>query len=264
MDFDLEEYDYFRPEVFRYQGPGLGNLPELETTSVCDLAGQIRRAHGLDPQRNVASRADLLSYAHLFQIPTEGRSDDELIEEIQRLAPCQWIARVKEWALENPESAKFLNRYVTDDYMEILRRRREGEPLNEEEQYLEDLNHTIHDSPKPDRGFTAYRGWYGPPGKVGDIVELDVPKSGSFALDPIFSAYLDFSGEDGIACCLMEVYIPSGATLTYHPSEDQIIFPAGAQFHIMSGPSIAEYPVFGEIQKVKMYQAVYIGANESL
>ena len=259
-DLSLSPEEYSRRAIERsLEGVvGLYVDPELETTAVCDLQRQLNTPSPFDSDRTIASRDDLVSYAYLFKIPMEG-SDQELAERIRQAAPCDWIDRVYEWARQDERAAYHLNRYVTDIAMTILIKLRNNEPLSPEEiAFMPGVDEAIQRSPLPNRGFQVYRGLYSSPGKVGDFIILETPKSGSFSLVPVLSGYLG-PEESGTSCCLLQIYVPANAAVSYHPSEDQVIFPSGAEFYIVAGPFVEEYPAFGEQNPLITYHAVYVG-----
>ena len=232
---------------------------EVETTSVCDLKRQLTVQSLLFTERTIASHDDIISYAQLFGIPVEG-TDEEMAEKIKRAAPCEWIERVSQWAKGSKTASYYLNRYVTDISMEILHKLREGIALSPKEAtFLPGVDRAIEESPRPSHGFNVYRGVRSAPGKVGEFIELSTPKSGSFSLDPILSGYI---GENN--CCILLIYVPKGAIISYHPSEDQVIFPSGAQFYIMSGPSLQLYSAFGENTSLITYEMIYVGTSSPI
>ena len=234
---------------------GLYTNPDIETTAVCDLSRQLTIPNPLQDNQTLATRDDLISYAYLFGITPEGLSDEQLAEEIRTKAPCDWINRVYDWARQDTQAAYHFNRYVTDIMMGVLTRVREGRSLTPEDQaLLRGVGDAVGRSPRPERGFNVYRGSYTPPGQPGEIITLDTPKSGSFSLVPVLSGYLGSQ-----TCCLMEIYVPAGAAVSYHPSEDQVIFPKGAEFYILSGPFVKTYPAFGEQHDLETYHVIYIG-----
>lgn len=239
---------------------GLYTNPDVITPSVCQLREQLTQPSPFFEDRTLVTRDDLLSYARLFGLATEGRSNEELADEIKARAPCHWIERVYDWAEQDQRAAHALNQYVTDTMMLILAKIREGRPLDvQETNLLREVDRAVQRSPRPDEGFTVYRGSYNSPGTVGQIITFDTPKSGSFHLEDVLQGYVQVDDQTGEICCLIEIYVPSGSVVSYHPSEDQVIFPTGAQFHILSGPQLKMYQAFGESQPTVTYQAIYIG-----
>ncbi len=225
-------------------GSGLTVEHGLETASICNLR------YDWENQLPVLDRDTLESYAAMYNISYTGVPDMTLIELIMIAAPCSWISSVEAWAKRNTQYAKALNTYSTD--MSTMSKVRKGEILtSKEEIYYQILKEAILNSPLTDQEFAVYRGNYQSPGTFGTEVTYSYPVSGSFSFVPIYSAYVNDS--------ISKIIIPKGSVLSYHPSEDQVIFPAGAKFRIISGSISKSHLVFGQIETYPEYELVYKG-----
>lgn len=226
------------------QKPALTQIPGAETASICNLRNDLKSG--------IAYRDTLESYASMYSIPYLGVPSETLIDHIEEVAPCDWISSVERWAQQNANYAEALNTYSND--MTVIQKVREGKPLTISESYhLRTLGEAIQKSPRPDFSFVVYRGNYSTPGKIGDVITTSYPTSGSFSFVPIYSAYM----KDSIS----KIYISQDSVLSYHPAEDQVIFPTGAQFKIVSGPTPKSHLVFGEHVTSPEYELDYIGVS---
>jgi len=180
-------------------------------------------------------------------------------------APCKWIKDVREWA-KTTDSAYYINQYVTDKGMEILGKYRSGEELLQSEHIMiGELNRAIYDSPRPDSGFSVLRGITKEPQHSlvpGRVLLNGICRSGSF--DP--AAVLQGYYIDDQQSAVLRIHIPKGSIVTWHPSEDQVIFPIGAQFLIVSRPQTITIPLQWDPQESvsthvqDVINAIYIDA----
>lgn len=258
---DLPEFEYgsksYTPEKY-----GLSYNPEYEGSEICNLSQQLPRRNILFDEP-IVTRDILESYAAILNINSKDKSDKQLAEEISRKAPCQWISNVYAWAKSSPY-AEYLNRYVTDEMMAVLNRFREGSLTQNDLDLIKNVNLAVYQSPRSTQRFIVYRGIYGDPTQnlnPGQITTLNTPKSGTFSIKDIMQSYLNFGIEP--PCCIAEILVPQNAILTYHPSEDQVIFPTGAQFYVLSGPLNRNYRVFDNYEDVMTYQLIYINTPET-
>ena len=243
---------------------GLFTDPEIETPSVCDLKRQLTVDNPIFDNEKIVHRDNLIPYADFFGIATDNKSDEQLADEIIQAAPCSWINNVFEWARQDKTASDALNEYVTDTMMHILLNIREGVALTPDETSLmREINEAVLRSLRPTRGFNVYRGSYYP-ATVGQINTMDTPKSGSFYLPGVLEGYIKVDDQTGEICCVYEIYVPSGSIISYHPSEDQVIFPVGAQFYTLDGPLKKKFRVFGRESEVTVYQQVYMGVSSPI
>lgn len=149
-------------------------------------------------------------------------------------APCGWVRRVKEWGLTT-DLASSLNYYVTDDGIHVLDNYRSGLPLSDEEsEFITKLNAAIYQSPHPDSSFSVLRGIYMDPNYPlvpGTSIVNGICRSGSFDPGLVLQGYFNPDKENSV---ILRIHIPKHSILTWHPSEDQVIFPMGAEFLITS------------------------------
>lgn len=252
-------------------GKRLDYHPGLINSEICNLANQVKQ---FSRGKFLVTRPTLVHYANVLNIDVAGKTDQQLIKEIANRAPCQWIARMYEWAKmpQNAAHTAALNRYVTDEMANIILKVKNNQnlttstsfalpnPLNpQEEQLIQEVNQAIMNAPKPDKQFMVYRGVYGEANNVpqpGQIIRLDTPQSGTFKIDMAIEKYTN-SNSDPI-CCLQEVLIPRNATVAYHPAEDQVIFPRFGRFYVVSPPMLKSYMIDEKTYKVLTYQVVYI------
>jgi hypothetical protein len=240
MDIPIENYN------------GLYVDPIFTTPAICQLKEMLNRYYD---NHIIVDRKILESYANILEIKIENQTDEELALQIQNAAPCDWINSVFEWAKDHKEFAKPLNLYVTDKMMIILTNIRNNIPLNEsDKQLLKDINNAIWNSPvtiSPIKIYRGYRNCLINPVSIGNIITFNTPKSGSFDFNSVISGYVDLAD-----MCIYEILIPTNSPVTYHPSEDQIIFPAGAQFYVLS--NIEKREIENEIFNVTTI--IYINA----
>ena len=240
---------------------GLYTDPEIETPSICELKRQLTVDNPIFANEKIVHHENLIPYADFFGIATDNKSDEQLADEIILAAPCNWINNVLEWARHDKPASDALNVYVTDTMMHILSNIREGVALTRKETSLmREVNEAVLRSPRPTHGFNIYRGSHYPE-TVGQINTMDTPKSGSFYFPGVLEGYINLDDQTGEICCVYEIYIPTGSIVSYHPSEDQIIFPIAAQFYTLAGPLRKKYRVFGKEEEVTVYQQVYIGVS---
>lgn len=123
--------------------------------------------------------------------------------------PCHWISDVLEWAIEHPSHADILNNYVRSGVISTS------------------LNDTIYQFP---RIYGSTRVYLSVP-ELNERVTLQDVTSGSF-------------GKHNLEGNILIVHVPKRAIVAYHPQDDKIIFPKGAQLYLISKT-----------------QAIYVGIN---
>ena len=190
-----------------------------------------------------------------------------LVYADNQAAPCTWIEQVKQWALTTDE-AYHINRYVTDDGMDILVNHKHNiELLPDEEQLIGDLNMAIYHSPRPDVSFPVLRGIYLDPNYPlvpGVVIVNGITRSGS--LDPGIVLQSYYTGDE--RSVILRIHIPKDSVITWHPSEDQVIFPIGARFLITSAKRSVSMPVqwgpdqLPELVTQDVIDAIYIDAPD--
>lgn len=116
------------------------------------------------------------------------------------------------------------------------------------------LNKAIYRSPRPNKSFTVLRGVYiDPDFTIGDITVNENNTSGTFLTEAVLSGYTsEYS-------CILKIYIPVESILTYHPYEDQVIFPEKSEFKIINVPYIEKYIAFEDPTYEPTYDCIYIG-----
>lgn len=244
---------------------GLSYDPLIQTPEICNLSRQIGTP--------VVTRGVLDSYANILNINPTDKSDQQLADEIKRGGPCQWISSVVQWAA-NSDYAQYLNRYVTDEMMTALERSAFSQNTPNDLNLIRNVNNAIYQCPRTSQKFIVFRGVHGDPNQAisqGQIITYNTPKSGSFFLEGLLIGYVN---DENPPCCFYEIFVPTNAIASYHPSEDQIIFPTGAQFYVMSGPFVRDYVVStandyptpstgSNIVPVTTYQVMYINAPDT-
>ena len=145
--------------------------------------------------------------------------------------------------------------------MKILHKLRNGNLTKNDLGLVRDINNTIYRSPRPNYRFKTLRGIYGDQDHLlgkGDITITNSPKSGSFFIDHITAGYINSTADT--RCCVAHIYIPRESIMSYHRSEDQVIFPTGAIFFVLTDPWSREYLNWGNSTNITSYQFIYIDA----
>ena len=207
--------------------------------TVCYIPG-LSTPWGTSPDSGfVRDKRDIIKdYATLLNV-------EETEEAIKQRAPCSWIQKVVSWVASDSYVAHLLNLYISDDMMYILLKHREGKLTKEMQETIDSINEIIYRSPRIDVPTRVYRGTSGVTPIVGTKITLNTPKSGTFTFE-----VADFGYVEG-DCCILLIHIPAGAIMSYHASEDQVIFPQGANFYIVAGP-----------YDRNIYHAIYTGIND--
>ncbi len=236
---------------------------EFQGPEVCNLRAGLGVTN-VDLDQEVTSPEDVEVYAASMGVNIQGKSQEELLSLIKQRAPCDWIKSIYTWAEQSPLS-RYFNGYVSNDGMKYLVDYREGKKVDEAKNFFLHLNQAIYEAPRTNRSFHVYRGTSGREYKQGELTTLETPKSGTFGLTVINEGYLSYPE----SCCMMKIFIPRGAPLGYHPSEDQVIFPSGARLYIVSGPTMTQYELKiprsdgTEFKDLKTYYAVYVDAPDA-
>ena len=234
------------------------NDPNLTSPTICNLRKQYNK---LLFGRRLITRYTLESYAKLLDVENyQNMSEEQLIDGIEEKAPCDWINRVLNWSKTYPNISS-LNIYVTDPMIEILSKIRDNKILDsKDKQLVRNINQAIYDSPKPKQQFKVLRGIRESEGnyKIGDIITYNTPKSGSFHTSSVLSGYIGEPDDKDVFCCILEIYVPINAILSYHTSEDQVIFPTGAQIIIVSDRIAKDYKIGNDDDKIYTYSAIYV------
>lgn len=230
-------------------------------TQICKLVEQLRESRLLT-NLPLVTRENLENYASLFNIDSTNKTNDQLATEIVKNAPCEWIYNVLEWAKINDIRVHYLNLFRTDRMLGILYKIVEAEQLdNEETEIIINVNNTIYASPRPNSQFKVYRGLFSVTAdslNKDQIITFNSPKSGTFSFETAAGGYINY--DINPPCCILEILIPKHAIITYHPQEDQVIFPTGAQFCVLSSSFLKNYMLDGQSQTFNSYQLVYINA----
>lgn len=240
---------------------GLYTNSDLIGLSVCDLLDQLD-AESFDQlnlerfDQKLVTPGVLLEYSKMFNIDISGMTEEQAANAIVQKAPCDWIHSVEQWARKNyDDEIKAINFYITDVMMIILGKLKEDIPLkSHEKEILDNLNKAIRRSPRPNEPFRVLRGVYlDPELNPGNIYRIKNNSSGSFSSSDVLQGYISSNS------CIFNISIPAESILTYHPSEDQVIFPEGAQFIIVSGPYVEKYEPFDEPSYEITYDCTYMG-----
>ena len=231
-------------------------VDEFRTSAICDLPQQLGE-EGVFGQ--LASRETLENYAFTFGIATEGKTDEQLAQDIAAAGPCNWISQVKEWAKKDSK-IDYLNSYVTSGEMEQLNEEiDEQNPLSPkliDEIYR--INQAIYAAPRVSESFVVYQGIPHKSYQAGQVFTIEVPKTSSFSLDVLSGNYIDFQVQP--ACCVAKIFVPVGAIATYHISEDRVIFPSGARFYVLTNPVVVDMSSNGKDIPVRYYELIYVDA----
>lgn len=235
---------------------GLWYEPAFIGTEICNLEQQIGQYdHFVDYL--LVDKETLENYAQVVGVSSDG-DEVTVARRIKEAAPCSWINEVQEWA-KTTDLAYYLNLYVTNKMMsayKILRDGGEGDEYDDAVELAEGVNRAVYESPRPDKPFKVLRGQrplYG----VGEIISFGPPRSSTFSANDV-DHYITPGKTPGQY--VVEIFIPRGAIVSYHPSEDQVIFPMGAQFFVCSKPQIREFNTRGSDSpdKYRVYQMIYV------
>lgn len=148
-----------------------------------------------------------------------------------QVAPCAWIQRVKEWGWST-DLAYYLNLYTSGEGMDLLHKYRIGELLPNQQELMGKINQAIYSSPRPEVSFPILRGLTvnleDPQQRphIGQVIVNGTPRSGSFDPGVVLQGYHNSAS--------LRIHVPPGSIVSWHPSEDQVIFPIGARFLIIS------------------------------
>jgi len=218
------------------------------------------------------------------------QNKDQIVKDLSKLMPTQWIIQSR----NSNSPHDYFDRYTTDEWMGILsylyERKIQGmsEDLSRDDivSFINNLNKQIYAHPRTIEEFKVFEGFNITKHNlnildldVGDIIVMNVQESGTFSVD-VATEYIDYNNVDWSlhdrqrerqegenifrekkiddvynACCLAEIIIPPGMVLAYHPSEDQVIFPIGAQYKIISKLAY-DFPPF----KIKSYRMLYLSS----
>jgi hypothetical protein len=175
---------------------------------------------------------------------------DKIVTDLSKLMPCEWISLSR-----NPMNPhEYLDRYVTDEWMGIKQYIKEGTEIfghmpNESDlvSIVNNINYEIYQQPRTTEQFSVFKGFELKTGlNVGDIIEMNIPTSGTFSIDQSLeyvyydnAPYTNYelppqANNPDKSCCLTEIIIPANMPLSYHPSENQVIFPVGSRYKIIS------------------------------
>lgn len=198
-----------------------------------------------------------------FVIPEE---QDETVCDSTRIlsyannmsAPCAWVDKVKEWIedINNQDYSYYLNVYVTNWMMNILRKYRSNSKLNEQElEIIHGINKSIYEVPRPNIKFPVIRGhYYEQKPVLGQTITFGITRSASFNIKDTILGYSNDNNNSSI----MYINVPSSAIIAYHPSEDQVIFPIGAKFIVIS--ELKDVYIEELDSNVNMFECIYINA----
>lgn len=147
-----------------------------------------------------------------------------------KVIPIDWINESKNYSYDL-QSAEW---YSCDDGMVALRKLHTYIPLNTNEQkMLIKLEKDIQHCPKTTSEFIVFRGlniysnanmW-----KSGDVDHIQTPISGTFSTDLIF----DYSHKNPYSW-VARIIIPPNKHVMYIGDLDQVVFPSGSQFLVIS------------------------------
>lgn len=164
------------------------------------------------------------------------------------------------WA-EQTDLAYYINLFITDVVMRILYKYRNNERLtNQDINIMRQVNASIYSAPRTITPFSVVSGVFVDPNnpfRIGQVFEYGISRSATINAHEAIAGYL--SDDDNLSVLLL-IHIPRGAILTYHPSENQVIFPIGAKFCITSEQETINIQTPDGIDTIPIYRCLYIDA----
>ena len=179
----------------------------------------------------------------------------------EELLPLQWMAEC--YRLVTDEARTFgtpIRFYTSDRMMWLYERERDNDLFEEDVDNLVAIDNAIMSGPRPDKGFTVFRGiMHNPQSNVGDIVAYTTPKSGSFNHQVVAEMYINTEVSPGLYGYLVEIEVPPDLPCFYAKSEQQVIFPEGSRFEVLESEHVRQRSVFGKQEFVVAYKWRYLG-----
>lgn len=209
-------------------------------------------------------RERMLTYASAYQLDTTELTDQQIMDDIFIRTPCQWISDYIEWLERNKKThGKYLDLYTTDLLMEAIGNEFYNKLTPKNIDLLSKIGYSLYQGPRVTQKFMVHRGHHGTSDSIkqGQVLTFSTLKSGTFSIDTITKAYLNFNTKP--PCCMIQIFVPVNSLVGYQSSEDQIIFPAGAEFFFISGPSRRNVLAHGEQLELTSYQCIYINAPQA-